>query len=876
MRLAAPQTPGRALTWLIVALAAALFWLKVAVLDPEEAERTVAGWESLARPAPSVRDPDVFVPKRFALEFDDEADAKIRAQIEEGRQSQVISSSEDDFVRARLRVDDREEKVRVRLKGDFADHLSYGPSFRVKLRGRDRIWGMRSFNLQHPVTRNYLYEYAFMASMEREGVLTPRHEFVEFRLNGSTGRPYLLIEHFSKELLERQQRREGVIVKFDETDVFRMWRFRNEGIPPEDWPSLAVDPWKAGLEWFGPTRIAASAELTRQRETAIARFEAFRRGERPVSELFKVRETARWLAVTQLWGGHHGLAWNNTRAYFDGVRGRFEPIAWDGDAGLEIDPGTYADWMGWGGEFVHSRFLADPELNRAYTEELARISDAAYVQALLDALSPRLAQRARFLARDGGFSKGRWRDFTFVLQNAHWIRRALAPAEIARAYRIANPHGGWSLFVETPLEYLVELVAIETEEGSYPALGAGTRAREVFPWLPIRGYESPPAVARFELPRSIAPPVALQVRLAGLPDREPQRIPIQTLRDATRIGDLAKRSQATTALALGDDGLGPSDRTPEPAPWLPARWRSVREGDLRWVEAPTGEHVLDRDLVLGPGWGLRIPAGTTLRIAPRCVIEVHGPVEILGRESAPVLLVPRDDAWGGLVVLDSPQPSRLTHVRIAGVQPLAGTRGPERRGWMQTGGVVFAGSDLFASNLRFDDFGTEDALNLIQSHVEIENVRFRSTTSDALDGDFVRGRIHGVSLERIGGDGIDLSGSRVELRDIRADSVTDKAVSIGEGSRVVLDGLTTRRGAFALVAKDGSDVSASDVSASRTTIALGAYTKKNEYGPARLDVRGLILDDGSFSHLAQTGSEIRLDGRRLAVRRFDGAELYGP
>ena len=59
-------------------------------------------------------------------------------------------------------------------------------------------------------------------------------------------------------------------------------------------------------------------------------------------------------------------------------------------------------------------------------------------------------------------------------------------------------------------------------------------------------------------------------------------------------------------------------------------------------------------------------------------------------------------------------------------------------------------------------------------------------------------------------------------------------------------------------------------------MALTAYTKKLEFGPARLDATGLELDGRSFSHLAQAGSLITLDERRLPTRSFDVADLYAP
>jgi hypothetical protein len=193
---------------------------------------------------------------------------------------------------------------------------------------------------------------------------------------------------------------------------------------------------------------------------------------------------------------------------------------------------------------------------------------------------------------------------------------------------------------------------------------------------------------------------------------------------------------------------------------------------------------------------------------------------------------------------------------------------------MQTAGVAFVDSKLRAHEVVFEDFGTEDALNVVRGHVTLSALRFVHADSDAFDGDFVEGTIDDVDLEDIGGDGIDLSGSEITLRTVRAHGVRDKAISVGERSRVEVSGLSAEDGAFALVAKDGSEVRAEHIRAQDVWIAIAAYTKKREFGPARIQADGLAVAGRSFPFLVQTGSRAILDGRRLPTRSFDSEVLY--
>jgi len=162
----------------------------------------------------------------------------------------------------------------------------------------------------------------------------------------------------------------------------------------------------------------------------------------------------------------------------------------------------------------------------------------------------------------------------------------------------------------------------------------------------------------------------------------------------------------------------------------------------------------------------------------------------------------------------------------------------------------------------------------VRSSVSLSDVRFARVASDGFDGDFVNGSIVGIDLEDIGGDGVDVSGSAIALTDVHARSVRDKVVSVGERSHVTVEHLTAFDGAFALVSKDDSEVTATDVAVEDVWIAVAAYTKKPEFGPARIEVEGLAVEGRSFPYLVQTGSRASLDGRRLPTRSFDTDGLY--
>ena len=127
-----------------------------------------------------------------------------------------IRQEPDDRVKAQVRVGEQTVAARVRIKGDFLDHLRGDKwSLRIELKN-GKLFGMSRLSIQSPATRGYLWEWLVMEAARRDGLLAPRSMFVNVVVNNHPTGIYYLEEHFSKELLESQGRREGPIVTFDD------------------------------------------------------------------------------------------------------------------------------------------------------------------------------------------------------------------------------------------------------------------------------------------------------------------------------------------------------------------------------------------------------------------------------------------------------------------------------------------------------------------------------------------------------------------------------------------------------------------------------------------------------------------------------------
>ena len=204
----------------------------------------------------------------------------------------VIVQTPEDTVPAVVRHGDQEIHAEVRIKGDWTDHVSSDKwSLRVSLED-DKLFGMRVFSVQSPRTRGFLWEWLLLAAARREGVLAPRSTFVNVVLNGNDAGVFYLEEHFSKELLESQGRREGPIVLWDESTlwstVLQAHDVPTKGVelpvPAPARASLKIDP--AFVRAYGEKRLGSSDSLSRSFYGALGEMRA-------LQDLVQVAETGR-------------------------------------------------------------------------------------------------------------------------------------------------------------------------------------------------------------------------------------------------------------------------------------------------------------------------------------------------------------------------------------------------------------------------------------------------------------------------------------------------------------------------------------------------------------------------------------------------------
>jgi hypothetical protein len=779
----------------------------------------------------------------------------------EAMQTGVLLASSKDYVSARISHDGRTVAVKLRLQSDLAEHFQGAKwSMRVAVKGDDHLFGMRRFTLLAPEVRGFQAERFFLDHLREEGVLAPRYFFANVRFNGDDIGLMALEEHFTKELLESQQRRDGVIVRFDDQPYWESVRYSGHHGPFDSYLNTSIRPFLSG-------RIERDPKLSADLRVATGLLRGFLEGDLPASDVFGVEAMGRFLAVAELWRSQGALRWNHLRFYYNPLPGRLEPIGFAGDLTHPYDgPGLVTQ-----SQPFSKALLEDAAIRAAFVRALRRVAG--------EFVDGPLADRLRRLERADRVQFHREYPFRASYD--------FGPVEARAATLRSVDLGSFGLFAP----------AMGDAERRHPkALLAYVERDDRGPFLELsNALPVPVAVTELRFADSgvgraadfaEATGVELPIRLAPTafqsvptPVRIGFRPPPGANGQLPAIAGVATVQGQSHRYPFRAEPYAPSlRRSPVPAATLaevlaqhPFLAHDVEAGELA---SKPGVWEVRGSLVLPPGMGLRLPAGTTLRFGPGEGLVATGPLRFQGEPGAPVRLEgpPGDDPrelWSGVAVLGSEQRSHWTHVHVLR------TGGFQREGWTLPAGVVFRRADVSMESCRLAHNRTEDALNIIRSQFALSDVEIVDTISDALDADFSEGRIEGGRITKVGGDGIDVSGSQVRLSGVQLSEIRDKAVSVGERSRLTASGLVISRSGTAFVSKDQSrgEIRDSQISEIAHT-ALMAYIKKVEYGPAELEASGNAVTRVQRVAMAQTGSRVVIDGSSIPPEDVDIDRLY--
>ena len=178
---------------------------------------------------------------------------------------------------------------------------------------------------------------------------------------------------------------------------------------------------------------------------------------------------------------------------------------------------------------------------------------------------------------------------------------------------------------------------------------------------------------------------------------------------------------------------------------------------------------------------------------------------------------------------------------------------PREKNTNLTGCLTILNLKLKELNIFVNDSICEDGLNIVNSSGNINKIEINNSYSDGVDFDYSNVTIEEVIIKNSGNDCVDFSAGIYFVKKILVSGCKDKAVSIGEKSRVTINNSILENSFAGIVVKDSSVLELGKNKINTDHCILG-YRKKQEFYGVVINIKEKL--NCKNNTLMQKGSTI--------------------
>lgn len=784
---------------------------------------------------------------------------KIMQKRVEAFDNGILQTDDNDWFKGIMVYNDVAMKTDARLKGDWLDHL-WGDkwSYRLKLKNKNTFKRMRTFSLQSPAARNFLNEWLSHELFRENDVLTTRYGFVPLMVNGRPRGLYVYEEHFDKQLLEWNNRREGPIVKFTEDAFWQYQKMKHNTDITEQYPfyeASTIVPFKSG-------RTVSNPVLYNQFLDAQKLMLQYKGHTKQTHEIFDTDKLAMYYALLDLTQAYHGRTWHNQRLYFNPVIRKLEPIAFDGYySNQEFDFSINVNML------YHALTFDKPMLPYDY-QLFSLFTDTIFAKKYLEKLT--IVSNEKYID-----------DFYAFINAEEELYDSLIGMEFPVAPYDKDLLRKSAASIISYLPELTNLLETKIKQGNFTI----SAEKIVFPDSTI--FEDSPNYFVSAYTKSTGDSLS-EKKIIEVVNTFPAKINIVgSSIDDQFITDYFSESRTIDGFRKGSRGKSIDINVDKSStilyftvtnsdeifstsifPWpYPEGLTSQQElcstasVDYDIIDHVKGNNVYIKDgvseikspVVIPEGYNVFFKEGTVIDIINGALFMSYSPVFIDGAPDNPVVIKSSDFSANGFTVLQAEGKSKVNNARFENMNTL------NYKGWFLTGAVTFYESNVEISNAVFYRNQCEDALNIIRSKFTVDDCSFEYTYGDAFDADFCEGIINNNSYTNISNDAMDFSGSQIIIRNTTVTDANDKGISGGEDSQLEIDNVSIISSNIGLASKDLSIVKANNCTINDCKYGLVLLVKKPEYGPSSMILNNTKINNSVTEHLIEVNSYVVID-----------------
>ena len=154
-----------------------------------------------------------------------------------------------------------------------------------------------------------------------------------------------------------------------------------------------------------------------------------------------------------------------------------------------------------------------------------------------------------------------------------------------------------------------------------------------------------------------------------------------------------------------------------------------------------------------------------------------------------------------------------------------------------TGCLNFYDTTIKNISLNVSKSNCEDAVNFVRSYGEIKTINIDDSAFDSIDADFSNLIFQNININKSLNDCIDFSFGNYEVINSNLNYCGDKAVSVGEKSKLKIKELKIANSNSGVVSKDYSETNIDNSLITDIEYCYQAYNKKNEFSGGYLRVK---------------------------------------
>ena len=754
------------------------------------------------------------------ISMSDSAFAKIKSIREKALRTGIIINPEDPWVKGKIAYRDDTLKVKMRLKGKMTDHVKGDKwSFRIKTKKNKLLFGMHRFSIQHPGTRNYLYEWMHLQMSRELGIMSLNYRFIRVFLNGKDLGIYAVEENFDRELPFNNQKPAGPVFRFD-PDAY--WEYRLLGhtgfkLKPEytEFQSAFIDPMRS--------RTVKDEKQRRFFEEALILMNAFREQKATASEVLEIDLFARRYALLDLIGGFKSVDWSDLKFYYNPLTKKIEPVAYESFSGFRIrgligfdkfrpDAGYHDDF--------HTLLFSDTAFYALYYRYLQEFSKGGFIDDFLTRNDSSIAHNIRILNNEFPYKRFDRRIYDY---NAKVIYKLTHPRYPLQVFVVNSPENRKMrsvIKVGNVSALPVEVLGVWRDDEFYPV------GQQVIPPKPAKGF------AEYR-----------EIEIGGIRD----------FRNARLMYCFPGSDEKEGA----DIFLWDRPATQRIAEYPPEQQREFsRHTGIMYdikenkVIFRPGEHIIDFPLIIPDSMEVTGFSPLTIRFRDKGMIVSSKGIKLKGTPDNPVKVITENNN-GGFVIISAKGDNRFENV-------VFGQSGKPVSGRFAYPAFI----NVYRASLEMKDclfkHSSETVLYAADAKVVLENTAFADVKS-GIYAAFSNILVKGCAFADIGGNAISLDASELEIRNSSVTGCSKKAINLEKWSRMDAVSLKTENNRIALAVKSGSEAVVKNWQTSENETDIDLKSKTG-YGISTLKISG-SGKAGNFVTDKDEESKLMLDAK---------------